>query len=105
RVTGQPAPVVGEGSGPFQVTLEVDGQDGSTLCLEESGGRLTAADEQPVVATATLNGEQCLEVPAGPGQSHTLEIDLDRQTFLSGVLELEYRSTSSTSPDRSETGQ
>lgn len=105
RVTGQPAPVIGEGSGPFQVTLEVDGQDGGTLCLEESPSQLTAADDQPVAVTATLEGGHCLEVPAGPGQTHILEIDLDRQTFVSGVLPVEYRSTSSSSPDQFETGQ
>lgn len=105
RFAGQPARIVGEGPGPFSVALEVDGQDGGTLCLEDAELGMTGADDRQIVVTVALDGQQCLEVPAGAGQTITLEVAPQRQAFLTGVLDLAYRSTPAARPDRMETGQ
>jgi hypothetical protein len=104
RVTGQPDRVIGEGPGPFQVPLEIDGQDGGTLCLDARGQAMTTANDEPIGVAATFDGEECIEVPAGAGQTYTLDVTPDRQAFVVGVLELAYRSIPAARPDRQEAG-
>lgn len=104
RVVGQPDRLVAEGVGPFLLPLEVDGQDGGVLCLDESVLTLPTASDDSVTATATLEGEECLDVPAGEGQTFALEVTLDDAAFVDGTLDVGYVSTSQSRPDRSEEG-
>lgn len=105
RVAVQPEPVVGEGTGPFAVPLEVDGQDGGRLCLDGNGLETTTADGQRIVVSVTFDGQECVDVPAGAGQTFTLDVTPERQAFVAGLLGLEYQSTPATRPDRTETGE
>jgi hypothetical protein len=104
-VVEQPAPISGEGVGPFLVDLQVDPRDGGELCLLTSTGTLTAAeDEAAITASADLEGSECVQVEPGGTRTVTMGITLDRSGFAHGVLEFQTRSTPDPLPDRSEEG-
>lgn len=103
-IVTQPGPVSGEGLGPFAVDLEVDPRDGGELCLTPPGAAMTAANGEVINATAGFAGADCLQMEAGPVQTVTLDLTLDRSGFAHQVLEIPTRSVPATSPDRAEEG-
>lgn len=103
-IVEQPAPVSGEGVGPFLVDLRVDPRDGGELCLIDPSAGMTGAQEEPITATADVGGSDCVQVEPGGVQTVTMGITLDRSGFAHDVLEFQTRSTPSTSPDRAEEG-
>lgn len=103
-IVTQPGPVSGEGLGPFAVDLEVDPRDGGELCLTPPGAAMTAANGEVINATAGFAGADCLQMEAGPVQTVTMELTLDRSGFAHQVLEIPTRSVPATSPDRAEEG-
>ena len=103
-IVTQPGPVSGEGLGPFAVDLEVDPRDGGELCLTPPGAAMTAANGEVINATAGFAGADCLQMEAGPVQTVTIDLTLDRSGFAHQVLEIPTRSVPATSPDRAEEG-
>ena len=103
-IVEQPAPISGEGVGPFLVDLQVDPKDGGELCLVGPTAGMTGANEEAITATADMAGSECIQLEAGGIQTVTMGITLDRSGFAHDVLEFQTRSTPSTSPDRVEEG-
>ncbi len=103
-IVTQPGPVSGEGLGPFAVDLEVDPRDGGELCLTEATSALTAANGEVINATAGFAGGDCVQMEAGPVQTVTMGLTLDRSGFAHQVIEIPTRSVPATSPDRAEEG-
>ena len=85
-IVEQPAPISGEGVGPFLVDLQVDPKDGGELCLL-GPPRMTDANEEAMTASAAVAGGECVQVEAGGFQTVTMEIVLDRSGFAHDVLE------------------
>ncbi|MGH8947329.1 MAG: hypothetical protein ACRDXF_00615, partial [Acidimicrobiia bacterium] len=103
-IVEQPAPISGEGVGPFLVHLQVDPKDGGELCLLNPTTEMTDAQGVAITASAVVGGGECVEVESGGMETVTMEIVLDRSGFAHDVLEFETFSTPSTSPDRAEAG-
>ena len=103
-IVAQPGPVSGEGVGPFTIDLQVDPRDGGELCLTTPTYALTAADGTVINATAGFPAGDCVQVEAGPVQTVTMDLTLDRSGFAHQVLEIPTRSVPATSPDRAEEG-
>jgi hypothetical protein len=103
-IVAQPGPVSGEGMGPFSVDLQVDPRDGGELCLTTPTAAMNASDGSVINATAGFGGADCIQMEAGPVQTVTLDLTLDRSGFAHQVLEMPTRSVPSTSPDRAEEG-
>ncbi len=103
-IVEQPAPISGEGVGPFLVDLRVDPKDGGELCLVGPTAGMTDANEEAITATADLAGSDCIQLEPGEIQTVTMGITLDRSGFAQDVLEFQTRSTPQTSPDRAEEG-
>jgi hypothetical protein len=103
-IVTQPGPVSGEGVGPFTVDLQVDPRDGGELCLTAPTAAMTDAGGETINATAAFSGEPCLQMEAGPVQTVTMDLTLDRSGFAHQVLEIPTRSVPATNPDRAEEG-
>ena len=103
-IVEQPAPISGEGVGPFLVDLQVDPKDGGELCLLNPITQMEDVQGAAITATADVAGGECVQVEPGGMQTVTMEIVLDRSGFAHDVLEFETFSTPSTSPDRAEGG-
>jgi hypothetical protein len=103
-IVAQPGPVSGEGVGPFNVDLQVDPRDGGELCLTTPTAAMNASDGSVINATAGFGGADCIQMEAGPVQTVTLDLTLDRSGFAHQVLEMPTRSVPSTSPERAEEG-
>ena len=65
---------------------------------------MTAANGEVINATAGFAGADCLQMEAGPVQTVTIDLTLDRSGFAHQVLEIPTRSVPATSPDRAEEG-
>lgn len=104
-IVDQPAPISGEGVGPFLVDLQVDPKDGGELCLLNPVTQMEDVQGAAITATADVAGGECVGVEPGEIQTVTLQIVLDRSGFAHDVLEFQTRSTPQTSPDRAEGGQ
>jgi hypothetical protein len=103
-IVEQPAPISGEGVGPFLVDLQVDPKDGGELCLLNPITQMEDVQGAAITATADVAGGECVQVEPGGMQTVTMEIVLDRSGFAHDVLEFETFSTPNTSPDRAEGG-
>ena len=103
-IVAQPAPISGEGVGPFLIDLQVDPKDGGELCLVGPPAGMIDTNEEVITATADLAGSDCIQVEAGGIQTVTMGVTLDRAGFAQGVLEFQTQSTPQTSPDRVEEG-
>jgi hypothetical protein len=103
-IVTQPGPVSGEGVGPFNVDLQVDPRDGGELCLTAPTAAMTDAGGATINATAGFAGEDCIQMEAGPVQTVTMDLTLDRSGFAHQVLEIPTRSVPATNPDRAEEG-
>jgi hypothetical protein len=103
-IVTQPGPVSGEGVGPFTIDLQVDPRDGGELCLTAPTAAMTDAGGATINATAAFAGGDCLQMEAGPVQTVTMDLTLDRSGFAHQVLEIPTRSVPATNPDRSEEG-
>jgi hypothetical protein len=103
-IVAQPGPVSGEGVGPFSVDLQVDPRDGGELCLTVPTAAMNASDGTVINATAGFAGADCVQMEAGPVQTVTMDLTLDRSGFAHQVLEIPTRSVPATNPDRSEEG-
>jgi hypothetical protein len=103
-IVEQPAPISGEGVGPFLVDLRVDPKDGGELCLVGPTAAMTGANEEAITATADMAGSDCIQLEPGEIQTVTMGITLDRSGFAQDVLEFQTRSTPQTSPNRAEEG-
>ncbi len=103
-IVAQPAPISGEGVGPFLVDLQVDPKDGGELCLLNPITQMTDAAGEPITASADIAGSECVQVEPGGVQTVTMGVTLDRSGFAHDVLEFETFSTPSTSPERAEGG-
>jgi hypothetical protein len=90
--------------GPFSIDLQVDPKDGGELCLTTPTAALTASDGSVINATAAIGGADCVRVEAGPVQTVTMDLTLDRSGFAHQVLEMPTRSVPATNPDRAEDG-
>jgi hypothetical protein len=103
-IVTQPGPVSGEGVGPFTIDLQVDPRDGGELCLTAPTTAMTGADGEVINATAGFAGADCVQMEAGPVQTVTMDLTLDRSGFAHQVLEMPTRSVPVTSPERAEEG-
>jgi hypothetical protein len=103
-IVTQPGPVSGEGVGPFTVDLQVDPRDGGELCLSTPTAPMTDAGGSTINATAAFAGGDCVQMEAGPVQTVTMDLTLDRSGFAHQVLEIPTRSVPATNPDRAEEG-
>jgi hypothetical protein len=103
-IVAQPGPVSGEGVGPFSLDLQIDPRDGGELCLTGPTAVMTDVNGEAINATAALDGADCVQMEAGPVQTVTMDLTLDRSGFAHQVLEIPTRSVPATSPDRAEAG-
>lgn len=103
-IVAQPPPISGEGTGPFQVQLQIDPRDGGELCLLSTTSEMSDAGGEPITVTASLEGSECIQLDAGETTAAMMEITLDRGGFAHDVLEFQTRAVPSTRPDRSEEG-
>jgi hypothetical protein len=103
-ILSQPAPLRGEGTGPFQVELTVDPRDGGQICLLDPNQAITDSQGDAIGVVADLSGSECVELEPGGLQTVTLGLTLDRPGFAQQTLALHTRSIPASTPDRSEEG-